>query len=398
MSRTRWSALGLTSTLVLAMGAGPILVFILAATGPLAIERFDLAKAELGGLASIAFISAAASSILLGRVADRVPAIVVIPALQVITAGALLLPAFSTSGAVLAIALALSGLVQAIGNPVTNRIIAARVDRGRRGLVMGIKQSGVQLSQLAAGVLAAPLALTLGWAYAPLAVVPLAVVGGALAVVTLRTTNRPARQSRRNTYVLARLPPSVWWLAGYAVLAGAALQSVSVYLPLFGFEAVEMSVTQAGATVAVVGAIGVVARIGWGHAAERWFTANRVMVYVPAGAAAGAMLLLRAENSGAPWLVWAGAVIVGCTGSAANVVAMVATVSHAPAHLIGRASGVVATGLFVGFALGPNLFGRLLDATGTFQASWFAVLMTYICATALALVMIRFGRRRGTGS
>lgn len=63
-----------------------------------------------------------------------------------------------------------SGLAMGINNRLTNRLVALHASRGRRGLVVGVKQSGVKVSHLAAGAALPLLAATVGWRQGLLAV------------------------------------------------------------------------------------------------------------------------------------------------------------------------------------------------------------------------------------
>ena len=118
------SDVALTGSLVLAMGAGPVVVAICSATGPLLIDQFGLSNAEFGRLSSTAFVSAALASAVLGRVVDRIAPLAGVLCLQGLSAATLLLIGLTPSLQTLTLGLALSGLVQALGNPVTNRIVA----------------------------------------------------------------------------------------------------------------------------------------------------------------------------------------------------------------------------------------------------------------------------------
>jgi cyanate permease len=53
--------------------------------------------------------------------------------------------------------------------------------------------------------------------------------------------------------------------------------------------------------------------------------------------------------------------------------------------VIGRASGVLAVGLYAGFAIGPVSFGALVDHTDSYQIGWIAVVLAYLAAALLVL-------------
>ncbi len=373
----------LTATLVLAMASGPIVVFICSATGPLITDEFDLSKTEFGWLSSTAFLTAALASAVLGRAVDRVSPLTAVLVLHALSSAALLIIGIMPSLLALTIGLALSGLVQAMGNPVTNRIVAMRVSPGARGAVMGLKQSGVQMSQLVAGVAAPPLALLVGWSFSFIAALPIVALGAAFATLSL-SRHASSSLSTAGDRRSGGVPPTVWLLAAYAVLTGAGLQASVAYLPIFAHDALGWRVGIAGLTVSLVGAAGVCARILWGHWTQSIAHIRIPLSTVAAGGAVSICLVMLTEWLDHTWLLWCAVVLFGLTGVAANVVVMVAVVGFAPVHELGRASGVLATGLFVGFACGPASFGVIADATDSYSVAWGTVVVLYVLATSLA--------------
>jgi hypothetical protein len=97
-------------------------------------------------------------------------------------------------------------------------------------------------------------------------------------------------------------------------------------------------------------------------------------------------LLVAGWLSVAP-LLWVGAGLFGASGIAANVVLMVNVVRAVPVAVVGRATGVLALGLYAGFTLGPISFGALVDATDSYDVGWAAVTGTYLLTICVALAM-----------
>lgn len=384
----------LTASLVLAMASGPIVVFICSATGPLIINEFDLSKTEFGWLSSTPFVTAAVVSAVLGHVVDRVSPLAAVLVLHGLCAAALLIIGLVPSLRALALGLAVSGFVQAMGNPVTNRIVALRVPAGARGVVVGLKQSGVQMSQVIAGMTAPPLALAVGWSFSFVAALPIVALGTAFAAISLTGMARPSSVTASGVHA-GRVPSIVWLLAVYAVLTGAALQASIAYLPIFAHDAMDWRAGVAGLTVALVGAAGVCARILWGHWTQAIAHIGTPLAAVAAGGAVSICLVMATAWLDHDWLLWCAVVLFGLTGVAANVVVMVAVVTLAPLHQLGRASGVLATGLFTGFACGPASFGVIADASSNYSAAWGTVVVLYVLATCLGFSVGRGHRPRG---
>lgn len=375
--------------MAVAMGVGPLIVYSISTVSPFLVPELGLSRTQYGTLATLTFAAAALASLSAGKVVDRTGVRQVMWWLVFGALGAMLAAAAAPGYSVLLVAVIASGVVQALSNPVTNRLAAQWVPVGRRGLVMGIKQSGVQMTQAGAGLVLPSVAVLAGWRGAMALAAATTLLLGAVLVgryVPREERKRPDRSAASRS----PMPPSVWWLAGYIFLIGAALQGVNFYLPLFGFEELGLPVSTAGLLAAVIGSIGIAARIGWGRISER-LGGPLAMLIVSLGGAL-AMALILASVSIHPSLVWMGAVLLGATGVAANVVVMVSLLHTVQPDAIGRASGIVALGMYLGFTTGPVSVGAIVDALGRYSPAWSALVIVYLLAACTVIGHSRFTR------
>src|SRR5690625_1641969 len=223
MAETARSVPGLAVTMAVAMGAGPLIVYALSALSPLVIADLDLTRTQFGSLATLTFAAAGLASIRAGRVADTASARRVMLWLLIGASGAVLAASVAMNYPVLVIAVLASGVAQALSNPVTNRIAVRRVPPARRGVVMGVKQSGVRIVHAATGLFLPTLAVLAGGGGATAIAAGACLLLGSLLVA--RFVPREQNLSRSQSNVSgARLPAPVWWLAGFAFLAGTAMQ------------------------------------------------------------------------------------------------------------------------------------------------------------------------------
>lgn len=375
---------GFAAALAVAMGIGPLLIYGLTAAGPLVIADLHLSRAQFGSFATVAFASAAVSSGVCGRLIDVYSERTTLLALYVASAGALALAAVAQSYLAVVVAVILSGCAQSLSNPVTNRLISSYAPARARGTLMGVKQSGVQMAQLSAGLVIPGLALLIGWRGGLAVAILIAAVG--ILITWRHVPRRSSIGTGRRSSVGGALPSAVWWLTAYAMLTGAALQASNVYMPLYGYEELDLSVASAGLTTAVLGGVGLVARIAWGRAADRMSSPRLPLLVLSLVAGFGAACIFLAGSLHSTALLWGGAVLFGASGVAANVVVMVAVLQVSPRQVIGRASGVLAIGLYLGFALGPVSFGAVVDSTGRYDIGWIAVVMAFVAAAVLVLV------------
>lgn len=384
-------------TLAVAMGIGPLAIYVLSALSPAIIADLGISRTAFGVLATVSYLVTASLSIVTGGVIDRAPARPVMVLLFLLGGASLAGIGIAPGYLALMIAVALSGLTQALSNPVTNQAIATLLPAGRRGLTMGVKQSGVQMCQFIAGATLPILAVGMGWRGATLTM-PILALGGILLVFLVfpRTSARSAGRIRVPRREREPLPRAVWWLAAYSFLIGAGLQATNVYVPLYAYEEVGLGAVLAGGTTGLLGAVGVASRMGWGRLAERISPPQRPLAVLAIGGMIAAGLLYLAPRA-AP-LVWLGVTAHALSAVAANVVTMMSVVRLVDLPQLGRASGVLALGLYLGFAAGPVAFGALADATGTFGIGWLSLIGVYLVAATMTLLWSRQERREGAST
>jgi MFS family permease len=401
------------------MAVGPLLTHSLSAMSPLVIADLELTEAQFGLLATTTFFVAAVTAVRTGRWADRLAARTLLVVMFGGAALAMLLTAAAPGYAVLLAAMVLSGLGQVMANPATNRLIRLHVPAGRRAGWLGIKQAGVQASQLVAGLTFPALGLLLGWRTAVLvavgAVLLLLVHGwwtvpdnhpGTPAARPSRTTSpsgttTPFRSRatlrswtglRSRTAGAAARPPmpgAVRAYAAAAALTGLGAQAANVYLPLYAHRELGLDVVAAGATVSVSALVGIASRVLWARVMDRPGADGFVLLAGMAlGAAASAVLLVLAPlHPGLAWAVWPAAVLHGGAALAVSVVVMSAAMRAVPADRVGASTGVVTMGLYAGFCAGPLVLGGLLQLTGSFAVGWGVVLVCYLACAALAVLV-----------
>lgn len=372
-----------------------LLTFPIPALGVLSSEiiaEFGLTRAGFGWLISAMAMTIAVTSPAGGRLVDRFGArsmmLLGVAAVVVLTGWM----AAATTIAMFAFVAALTGPVNSMGNPGTNLMIGLLLPHGRRGLAVGLKQSGVQLGFFATGVLLPLGTQAWGWRGALWATAGVVTVLGLLCHWALPALDRPSRPApgTHRPGGRYRSPAPVRWLALYAVLMGAGGACVSSFLPLFGIEVLGLRPAQAGATLSVVGITGVLSRIALANRSEGVAHHGVPLSIISLGAVAAIGLLLAAMQ--VQWLVWLGATLAGVTIAAWSGISNLAVLSTGPLSEAGRASGLLNRGLMAGYALAPPVFGVLVDRSGSYLVSWLVVGAVFASA---GLLMLLWRRRDG---
>ena len=258
---------------------------------------------------------------------------------------------------------------------------------------MGVKQSGVQVGQLAAGLLLPAAVVAVGWRGGVAALAALAGVGllltPRLVPAAALTEDRAAAVPRGRW----RPTPGLWWLLAYAVVMGAASAPVIAFLPLFAQEALGLGLGAAGAAAASIGLVGIASRVLWTRGSERAAGYAPAMQLIAALAAAAVVLLLAATGAGS-WLLWPAVALAGISLPGWYAVTLMAGVAEADRAAVGRASGLVLVGYMTGYTLGPVVAGAALDAGGTYAGLWIGCAGLYGAALVLVAAWRRAGGRR----
>lgn len=371
--------------LALVMAVGPLVHYALSALGPLLVEELDLSATAFGLLWFVTFGFAGVFTVVGGKLTDTFGPRHLLLGVFAASLLAVLVAAGASSYGWLLAGAALSGLAQSVSNPATNALISAGVVPAKQGLVLGIKQSGVQASQFLTGLALPSVALLLGWRAALLTC---GVVGLAGLLLTVRIVpRRPQNQRRQRTSPAGRLTTAVRWMTFYAFLMGTVTQATNVYLPLYAHQELGASVTRAGLLVATLGGVGIVARLAWGSLVKE--TAGVHAPFVGLAVLAGlAMTAFYLAQEVGQWLLWLGACLFSFSALAANVLIMLALVRRVPAAVVGRATGWASLGLYAGFMVGPVSFGAIVD-TASYRVAWLAAIAVAACLVAATLVWWR---------
>lgn len=368
---------------VLVTTAGVLPVFLL---GALSVQlRADLhfSKTMLGGLLALFFGVAALTSMLGGRVAERLgPA----RSMRLACAGSGVCSLGVAAGArgvpSLAVALALGGASNALGQPSTNLLLARAVPVARRGFAFGLKQSAIPLATLLGGLAVPGLALTVGWRWAYVAG---AVAAGAT-LFAIPRVDVPADREGEGSHVQALATLALLGIGGG--LGAAAAGALGGFFVDSGVAS-GLSESTAGMVLSAGSAVNFVTRLTSGARADRRGGGHFRWVAIMLVAGASGYLLLAWGNAA---LFTLGAMLAfGAGWGWPSVFHLAVVVSNPGAP--GAATGVTQTGVYVGGCAGPLVFGALAEHQ-SYAVAWSSAGAAVVGASALVLL----GRARVRGA
>ncbi|MGH3668664.1 MAG: MFS transporter, partial [Acidimicrobiia bacterium] len=178
------------------------------------------------------------------------------------------------------------------------------------------------------------------------------------------------------------IPTAVKWIAVYGTLIGLGVSATTTFLPLFAEESQGWTVTQAGLLIAGVGLVGVIARITWGSASERWLGHGRTLRLLAAQSTVAALLLALASAGTLPsWVLIPAALLIGSGAVAWNAVGMLAVMDYSLPELVGRGTGLAMLGFLTGIGIGAPLMGLSVDRLGSYTPGWVVLAsLFFVCA------------------
>ncbi|AXV79336.1 MULTISPECIES: CynX/NimT family MFS transporter [Ralstonia solanacearum species complex] len=376
---------GLGVVLTLAMTLPMLILYAIGALGPFLIDDLRIAPGWLGYVTMSTFGLAAVLSLGAGPLVERLDARHGLSLLffAVALAYALIVVAPGFGGVVAAVTV--GGIAQALSNPVTNLVIAQHVSPRSKAFMVGLKQSGVQMGALFAGLLLPGMAGRFGWRATVGVVVPVALALGLM--TRFVAPPRPRASARR----IGLLPPNglLGRLMALQACVGIALSAFVTFLPVF---AVRQGVTtaQAGLMVALFGAMGIVSRLLLTPLSGRLKDESHLLLALLVLAALAIGVTMRADEANR-WTLWAGAAGMGLSAVATNAVAMGMLLRDPAFGTAGTASGLLSAAFFGGFAFGPPVYGAIANSRYGFTGAWtfnMAVLMAG-CLLACALAHAR---------
>jgi MFS family permease len=383
----------------LAHGTSHFYHLILAALIPWLKPAFGLSYTELGLLMTVFFVVSGVGQALAGFVVDRVGArAVLFSGIAMLGVSALVLSvADGYAGLMLGALLAGSG--NAIFHPADYTLLNQRVSRER--LAYGFSVHGISgnIGWAAAPLFLAGIAASHGWRAALLAAAALP-----LAVLALLVLNRqvlypdpPARPQAGDAggaLGFLRLR-AVWLCFGFFLLTSVALGGIQSFA-VISLEAL-YGISHALATGSytaymLASALGMVAG---GFLGARSTNHDRTVAL--SFAAAALLALVLAAGAGPAWMALPLMGLIGLCSGVAGPSRDLMIRAAAPQGATGRVYGVVYSGLDSGLAIGPLLFGLVMDAG---RPGWVfagvALFQALAIATAVGVGGSTRARRAGT--
>ncbi len=360
--------------------------------GALSVQLADslgIAEAGVGLIVGAFFGMSALASPRLGRIVERLGWA---PAMRGAALGAaatlLLTPLLGRSVAMLGVVTVVGGLFLALAHPAVNLGIARCTKVRRQGLAYGFKHGAIPAATAIAGLGLPIVAIPLGWQWVYVMCAALAIVAAALVPTTPGSYEvERDSQSEEETPGIRTSPLSL--LVVMAVGAGLGIFGMDALATFLVPYAVDVGFGEgaAGVLLAAGSALGILTRVIMGWLIDRRTAGGLATVATFLALGAAGIGLLATGSDPAIIVGSLFAFTFGWGWSGLFTFAVVRRNPGAPA----AATGITMTGIYVGAAVGPAVFGFVAEAS--FTAAW--VIMSGALAWGAVLMTVALLKDRG---
>lgn len=314
-------------------------------------------------------------------------------------AGSGLALAASSSMAGFAIGSVLIGFGYGLTNPSAAHLLIQVARPENRNFIFSLKQTGVPLGAVAAGLAAPSMALMFGWqvAFLTAAAVTFAFI------IVLQPLRRGWDRDRDPSVPLRNNPisdlrmiwrlPALRWISLAAFCFSAVQVSLSTFAVTMLVEDLSFGLVEAGFVLSVLQVAGASGRIAWGGLADRLGDGNRVLMGVALIAAAAGVMTMFLDTGSSAGVIYGVLIVFGLSAIGWNGVFLAEVARLAPAGRTGSVTAAALVPTYAGVLLGPVSFAALQALTGRYTVAFgiFAV----FSLVGLGLLFRAHGRKSG---
>lgn len=349
-------------------------------------SEFGLSFTALGFIMTVLFVVSGAAQAIAGFVVDRFGAgITLFGGLACLSAGAVV---FATSHgySMLLLGAVLVGIGNGVFHPVDYSVLNHQVSAHRLGPAYSVHGVTGSLGWAAAPVFLVGFAVPFGWRTAIMLAAGLPLIVLALLYVNrdlIATRTQPAPTSRSKAFealAFMRLP-AIWWCFTFFLIVAAAVSGVQNFAPTIFAETYGLALASAAMSITVymlASATGMLTG-GWLVTRNLRVEANITLALGLSAVAALLISLNLVSATCAFILIGLMGFGSGLSGPSRDLMIRAA----APPGATGRVYGVVYSGLDLGIAAGPVVFGKMLDH-GYFSAVFGGIAICLVLAMLAA--------------
>lgn len=375
------SALVLGATLMVQMLVA-LALLTLPVVAPVVAQSMAISAAYVGLYVATVYAGAMTATLLSGAAVRRFGAIRLSQVGLVLCAAGLFLCMVPSLWSMAAGA-ALIGLGYGPITPASSHLLARSTPEHRMSLVFSLKQTGVPLGGLLAGLIVPGLTGLTGWQIS-FAVVALANLLCAMAIQPLcRSLDADRDLTQTLSFGTGLSGPlrlvfsnrSLAVLAVVSFLFSIVQLSLTTYLVTFLHDDLSVSLIKAGVLLAVAQAAGITGRLLWGYVSDRYLGATRMLITLTLIVAACAVASPFLKYADSTTLTVVVLIFFGASAVGWNGVYLAEVARQAPKGMASVATGGTLSMTFLGVVVGPPIFGLIAGLTGSYGLAYASLLV-----------------------
>ncbi len=297
------------------------------------------------------------------------------------------------SVAVIAVGSLIIGFGYGMTNPAASELLLRLMPPERRNLIFSIKQTGVPIGGVLAGLTAPTISQTFGWQWAP----AVAAISCFLLVLLMQPLRAVWDADRDPTARFSENPfdamTMVWqsrplrWLSISGFFYAAVQLSLATFVVTLLVSDTDFSLVEAGAVLAVVQAAGVVGRVGWGWVADRLGNGLVVLLIMGGACITGALLVMAVSEAWSTVAIYLLFTLFGLNALGWTGVFQVEAARYAPQGELGSVIGGITAPTYGGVIVGPAVFSLVFISVGAYTTT-FALVALFALLGMLALALV----------
>jgi MFS family permease len=356
-----------------------MVVFAPPVLAPVAQGEVGLPASAVGIVTALLYFSATIAALSSGGIISRLGALRVSQFSLILAGSGMALMATANPWLV-----ALGALVVGAGygpvTPSSSAILAERTPERMRAFIFSLKQTGVPVGGAMAGALIPMLILGFNWKIAAL-ITGAACVLLAVAIQPYRASVDLAGHAPRPAPPAHLLEP-MRLVMSHPRLREMALASFSYsgmqmclgsFLVVFLAGDIGLSVSTAGAALAVAMFAGGVGRVSWGVVADNWMKPRRLLGVLGVGMATAAFVTAAIGPGWPLALIFVVSMAFGATAIGWNGVYLSEVARIAPPGRAGAATGASLAMTYAGVVVAPTTFWLIVSVSGSYAIAFSAI-------------------------
>ncbi len=291
----------------------------------------------------------------------------------------------------------LIGFGYGLTNPAASHLLMRISKPQNRNFIFSLKQTGVPLGAVCAGLFSPTLVLSFGWQWTFL-MLGLITLGAAILIQPFQRNWDWDRDPTISMKYNFNDDLGIVWrhktlrLLSLSAFCFSAVQiSLSAFAVIMLVEDLSFGLVQAGIVLSAFQLAGIVGRMSWGALADWLMDANRVLLIVALIAALAGILTMSLEQKSSIFIVYSALCLFGFSAIGWNGVFLAEIARHAPDGRVSNATAGAMVPTYTGVVIGPATFASLHAVSGVHTMT-FGI---FACVSLIGFFLVLLARRRG---